>query len=168
MWLLAVVPNRGQRASKNLDTAVLRGQKGSAISDHFGDNISKKYNNTLCIGYLNIGGLNATSHSYKGNRLQKGITAFDFDIFWLRETNLDWRSIPAQDKLYTRTKEWWEAAHISYGHNRMQPPTTRQQWRGRALLSINKATHQVISKGVAPWPLEGGARLDTRGGTVTH
>jgi len=149
-WLLAVVPNRGERASVKLEADVHRGQESSAFTEYFGDNLKKKLNNMLRIGYLNIWGLDVSSNKHKDDCLREGITTFDFDVFGIRETNLDWRKLLEQDKLYMRTKDWWEAAHISFSHNRTQPPTTRQQWGGVALLSINKAAHRVISKGVDP------------------
>jgi len=108
----------------------------------------KKGRNILRIGYLNIRGLQALSQSCKDDLLCAGITTYDFDVFGLGELNLDWRFIPENDKLYTRVRDWWESLHLSYGHNKTVPPSTRQKWGGTALLSINKASHRVISKGV--------------------
>jgi hypothetical protein len=88
-----VAPNCGERASVNLEADVRRGQEGSAFTDHFGDNLRKKQNNTLCIGYLNIGGLNASGNRHKDDCLREAITTFDIDIFGFGETNLDWKKI---------------------------------------------------------------------------
>jgi len=46
-------------------------------------------------------------------------------------------------RCYHRTRGWWEALHFSHSFNCTFPLTTRQQWGGTALFSINKAAHQV-------------------------
>jgi len=72
---------------------------------------------------------------------------WDFDIFGMAEVNLDWRLLKEQDKLPTRTKEWWTQQHMSWTHNRTSEPRQPRQYGGTALFSVNKAAHRAIDKG---------------------
>jgi hypothetical protein len=90
--------------------------------DTFGDTITKKEDNILRIGFLNVGGLKDKNSNYNDDLLRTWLTCYEFNIFGLGETNLDWRLIQEQDKLYHRTKEWWESSHVSYSHNCSGPP----------------------------------------------
>jgi len=110
--------------------------------DTFGDTITKKEDNILRIGFLNVGGLKDKNSNYNDDLLRTWLTCYEFNIFGLGETNLDWRLIQEQDKLYHRTKEWWESSHVSYSHNCSGPPRLKQQWGGTALLCCNKAVHK--------------------------
>jgi hypothetical protein len=81
------------------------------------------------------------------------LTALDFDIFGIAETNIDWRTVPEQDRLYSRTREWWESSHLSISSTTATPPVDRRQWGGNAIFSIDKAAHRVIEKGSDPLKL---------------
>ncbi len=63
------------------------------------------------------------------------------------ETNVDWRLLPENSKLWARTREWWESLHISHSNNSTFPPITEKQFGGNALFTINSITHRVIGKG---------------------
>jgi hypothetical protein len=65
----------------------------------------------------------------------------------MAETNLDWRMVKEEDRLYLRTKEWWESTHLRFSHNRTSPPLNVKQWGGTALFSLNQAAHCVVEKG---------------------
>jgi hypothetical protein len=118
------------------------------VRDFFGDSITKKQKNTLRIGYQNIGGFSFTSNSIKDDIIRQGINAFEFDIFGLSETNVDWRLIPDQHKLYFRMKPWWEMSHISLAYNIAIPPVARKQFGGTALFSIGTSAHRAVARGI--------------------
>ncbi len=71
-------------------------------------------------------------------------------MFGVAETNVDWRLLGEQDRLYMRTKEWWETSHLNFTHNRVSPPLDKCQWGGSALFSLNQAAHRVVDKGWDP------------------
>jgi hypothetical protein len=121
--------------------------------EEFGDKLTKKQKDYLRIGFLNIGGLSFQTDNFKDEALRNGITTMEFDIFVVAETNIDWRLLREQDRLYARTKEWWESLHLSLSHNCTSPPADRRQWGGNALFSIDKASHTVIEKGSDPLKL---------------
>jgi hypothetical protein len=68
--------------------------------DKFGDDITKKENNTLRIGFLNIGGFPIKKGKHKEELIRRGITRWEFDIFGCVETNVDWRTVPKENKLF--------------------------------------------------------------------
>lgn len=84
-----------QQDSNNINT--------TGAEDRFGDSITKKGNNILRIGFQNIGGLPTHAGMIKDEILRRGISKYDFDIFGLAETNVDWRALSEEDKLYFRT-----------------------------------------------------------------
>jgi hypothetical protein len=114
----------------------------------FGDPIYKKPNHVLRIGYQNIEGLSFSANSVKDDVIRTGLNTWEFDIFGMSETNIDWRLIPDQHKLYFRTKTWWETSHLSHAFNVTFPPITRKQFGGTALFSIGTVTHRIAGKGV--------------------
>jgi hypothetical protein len=116
--------------------------------DFFGDQIIKKRQNTLRFGYQNIGGMSFNSNSIKDDIIRQGITAWEFDIVGLSETNVDWRLIPEEHKLYFRTKPWWDTIHILQAFNVANPPVSRKQFGGEALFSLGASAHRVAAKGM--------------------
>jgi hypothetical protein len=122
--LLAMVPNSRSVSSVFLATEDKR-EDQNRVCELYGDNLIKKQKNNLRIGFLNIGGLPFQQDSFKDQELRQGLTALDFDIFGIAEMNIDWRTIPEQDRLYSRTREWWESSHLSISSNTATPPVDR-------------------------------------------
>jgi hypothetical protein len=108
---------------------------------------TKKQTNTLRIGFQNIGGFSTAPNRMKDDTIRSGISTYEFDIFGLAETNVDWRLSREEEKLYAHTKEWWEHLHLSFSFNTTTAPLKHQQFGGTAIFSINKASHWVIGKG---------------------
>jgi len=104
----------------------------------------------LRIGFQNIGGFPIQKGKYKERIIKTGITKWEFDVFGCAETNVDWRIVSEENKLYFRTKEWWESHHLSCTHNTTMPPTTHCQYGGTALFSLGSAAHRVVGKGSDP------------------
>jgi hypothetical protein len=73
-------------------------------------------------------GFTLQRNNLKDDLIRRGITKYDFDIFGIAETNMDWRLCPEQDKLYFCTKEWWDSVHILHSHNCTSRPTVPHQW----------------------------------------
>jgi hypothetical protein len=94
--------------------------------------ICKKETNTLKIAFQNIGGFPIDKRKCKEETIRQGITKWEFDIFGCAETNIDWRKVPEENKLFFRTKEWWESLHISSAHNCAMKPMTTREFGGTA------------------------------------
>ncbi len=110
--------------------------------------MGKKLEHLLQIGFMNISGLRANLSSKKEDDLRRGVSALEFDIFGLAETNTDWRSVEEDSRLHAKTRGWWETTHINFAHNRSSPTSGKHQWGGTALFSINEAAHRVLDKGI--------------------
>jgi hypothetical protein len=145
--LLALVPKLEEVTPAFPEAGVTDSTRQYADDETFGDIPGKKGENTLRVGFLNIGGLPLESKKIKNDLLRRGISALECDVFGIAEINTDWRLITEDNQLHSRTKGWWEALHISQAHNCVIPPVDRRQWRGTALFTLNKASHRVISKG---------------------
>jgi hypothetical protein len=101
----------------------------------------------LRVRFQNIGGFPSQKNSPKDDLIRTGITNWEFDVIGLVETNLDWRLIPEDTKLWARTREWWEHLHISHSHNITFPARNEKQFGGTAVFSINDTAHRVVEKG---------------------
>jgi len=66
-------------------------QKGDLYVFCFGDNIYVRQENILRIGFQNAGGFPTQKGKAKEDNIRQGILKWDFDIFGMVETNLDWR-----------------------------------------------------------------------------
>jgi hypothetical protein len=145
-----------------LDRVLNHSDKGAAVShtqhqsgliwdngkNRFGDSISKKGNNILRIEFQNKGGISFQKDSNKDNVLRCGISQWEFDIFGLLETNVDWQLIPEDHKPHLHMKEWWDSCPLIIQSCRATKIDHRQQFGSMALLSLNKSSHRVISKGI--------------------
>lgn len=127
-----------------------RDLQGDLFVGNFGDEICAKNDNTLRIGFQNVGGFPTTFGKLKEDNIRLGLQEWDFDIFGMAEINLDWRVLKEQERFPHRTKEWWEHQHLSWAHNQNSPPRQARQYGGTALFSINKAAHRVMEKGMDP------------------
>jgi len=120
---------------------------GDIYVGNFGDDVCMKKDNTLRLGFQNIGGFSTKPGKLKEDNIRAGITKWEFDVFGMVETNVDWRKVQEKEKLPSRTREWWANQHVSWAHNRTGPPRQVRQYGGTALFSIDQASHRVIGKG---------------------
>jgi len=147
--LLAMVNDHGDASSEtSRDSEDSRGlQQGDLYVGKFGDCMYVKQENTLRIGFQNAGGFPTQLGKLKEDAIRQGLVRWEFDVFGMVETNLDWRVLKEQEKLPARTKEWWEHQHVSWSHNRTGTPRQPRQYGGTALFSVNKAAHRAVEKG---------------------
>jgi hypothetical protein len=112
-------------------------------SDYFGNYIKKKLKNTLRIGFQNIGGIQKKNkNKLKDDNIRQRCTKYDFDIFGMAETNVDWRLFSEENI------GWWESLHLSIRNCTASKSITPYQYGCSAVWSINESVHRVmISKG---------------------
>jgi hypothetical protein len=67
--------------------------RGDLYVSNFGDCVCMKTGNTLRIGFQNIGGFSTKGGKLKEDNIRQGLLKWDFDIFGMAETNLDWRML---------------------------------------------------------------------------
>jgi hypothetical protein len=129
------------------DSEDSKGLLGDLWENDFGDSIYVKINNTLRIGFQNVGGFPTQPGKLKEDNIRRGIQKWDFDVFGMAEVNLDWRLLQDKERLPTRTQEWWELQNVSWANNRTFPPKQIRQYGGTALFTVDQVAHRVIEKG---------------------
>jgi hypothetical protein len=76
------------------------------------------------------------------------------DIVGFVEMGLRWHKIPTRDRLWERTRDWFESLKVTAAYNRHDNNNiTAQQWGGTSLWSINNAAHRAIESGSDPYDL---------------
>ena len=86
----------------------------------------------------------------KTQRLRKYISHHRFDTVCLTENNIHWKNIPVQNRLYERTRGWYQDLHISTAYYDAHETQEAAQVGGVTIWSINKAAHRATEKGVDP------------------
>ena len=73
-------------------------------------------------------------------------TKHHFDIMGMEETNINWKKIPPESQLATRTREWWQISHTATAN--LETTEGRiHQYGGVALCTIGQMATRVIDKG---------------------
>lgn len=90
----------------------------------------KKNERTLCLCFQNIGGVPSKAGHIKDEFLRGGISKYDIDIMGVVETNLKWDHIPDEDRLYNRSRYWWESSHLITSHNTNSKERSKKQFGG--------------------------------------
>jgi helix-turn-helix protein len=57
------------------------------------------------------------------------------------------------EKLYNRTKEWWDSMHLSFTHYSSLPPKSIKQFSGMTIFSLGAMVSRVIEKGMDESPI---------------
>ena len=101
------------------------------------------------IGFVNINGLGLSSTNNKNQEFYSFITHYDFDIFGMAETNVNWQAVPISDRLHERSRSWWPLRHVSYSYLRQDQALrdTRHQFGGTAVWTRNSMVHRVAFSG---------------------
>lgn len=117
------------------------------------NSIKSKAPSTTRILVHNIRGFPIHPSHPKNDKLREFINATQTDILAMTETNLDWRNLSYQTRIGPRTAEWFEARHLSIGHNTTENLKHTKQPGGVALLSLNRLVYRISDHGNDPWGL---------------
>jgi hypothetical protein len=93
--LPAIVPNPRAYSNVVSRAATLRvsdsaREENFDLQEGFGSSIPLKAANTLRIGFQNIGGFSTKNNSLKDDIINSGLKLWEFDIFGIAETNINW------------------------------------------------------------------------------
>ena len=114
----------------------------------YGAFLGPKNKNSFRIALQNVGGLPVYSSSIEENRaIFNAFAINEADIQVLTETNVHWRMLEEDDRLYSRMGSWYQSLHMSLAYNVTQYPITPKQIGGVGVFSINKASHRVVLRG---------------------
>jgi len=86
------------------------------------------------------------NNNQKNQIIWQFLNKMHINIFLTMENNVAWHCILAVQCLHERTRGWWEATHLSIGHNRHDPSTNPYQPGGVAIISCNWVAHRVAEQ----------------------
>jgi hypothetical protein len=72
-----------------------------------------KLDNTLRIGFQNLGGFPEFPSHPKNHEFRSFIAQYEFDIFGVAETNVKWCNMPAASQFYERVRNTWDKTPVS-------------------------------------------------------
>jgi hypothetical protein len=90
----------------------------------------------------------------KNDSIREFMNGTQADIVGMVERGICWHRPPMKDRLWERTRGWFESLKVTAAYNRhnKQPPIL--QWGGTSLWSLNNAAHHAIDSGVDPSGLD--------------
>ena len=78
------------------------------------------------------------------------IDKYKIDIMGVAETNVNWRKVKHQDRLYERSKSWWEASRVHHASNLTDKTSPKHQFGRVANFSVGKILFWCQSHGKDP------------------
>ena len=103
--------------------------------DAVGDLKWEEDSGSIRIAFQNTNGLGFDPGGRKYNQIFNFINKFAVDILGMAETNSYWPKIPIGQRLFDKTKEWFEARHLSVGFNKTESRLSRFQPGGVATIT---------------------------------
>jgi hypothetical protein len=89
----------------------------------------------------------------KNGAIRAFINGMKADIFGMSEMGLCWHLLPTKDRIWERTRGWFETLKTTVAYNRHEPNPNAVQWGGTSLWSINHAAHRATESGTDSWGL---------------
>jgi hypothetical protein len=128
----------------------LHGNTLRNAEDYWGDQFQPKEEHHLRIIFQNINHFPMFKNDSKNDSIREFINGTQADIVGMVEMGICWNRLPMKDRLWERTRGWFESLKVTAAYNRhdKQPPTA--QWGGTSLWSINNAAHCAIDSGADP------------------
>ena len=119
-------------------------------ADYWGGSWQTKSQQTLRVGFCNIGGIGQTRKHIRNSQLRNMIDKYKIDIMGVAETNVNWKKVQHQDRLYERSKSWWEASRVHHASNLTDQTSPKHQFGGVANFSVGKISFRGQSHGKDP------------------
>ena len=120
----------------------------SVENKKYGVFLYPKHKNSLRMVLQNGKGLPVYSYQEEANReVFQAFTSTEADIYAVTETNVHWRMLEEDDRLYARMQTWFQSLHMSLSYNSTRYPAEPRQYGGVGIFSINKASHRVLARG---------------------
>jgi hypothetical protein len=141
---------RGEGRVITTDTFHQRDLHGNILrnmEDYWGDLIRPKEENHLRVVFQNINRFPMYSSDPKNETIRAFLKGIQADIVGMVELGICWHQLPMKDRLWERTRGWFEAIKLSLAYNKKEPLSQPVQWGGTAVWSINKAVHRAIESG---------------------
>ena len=89
----------------------MENDKGIYCNDEWGDKNCNEH--SLCVGFINIQTFPTSIKHHKNSNMIQLIHDYHLSVLGLAETNLYWPSIPHDQQIAERTRQWFEHT-VSY------------------------------------------------------
>jgi len=89
---------------------------GSTVGDKEWD----KLEGTLRFAFQNINGFNFDKEKVKYKRVYNFMDKFEVDAMGIAESNTYWPKLNTKERLWDRTKGWFEGIHLNTGFNKTE------------------------------------------------
>jgi hypothetical protein len=90
------------------------------------------------------------THDSKNDSIREFMNGTQADIIGMVEMGICWHRLPLKDRLWERTRGWFESLKITAAYNRHDKQAPTAQWGGPSLWSLNNAAHRAIDSGSDP------------------
>jgi hypothetical protein len=79
----------------------------------------------------------------KNDSIRAFIKGTNTDIVGMAEMGICWHRLPTKDRIWERTRGWFETMKTVMGYNRQEQKPKPVQWGGTAMWSLNNAAHRA-------------------------
>jgi hypothetical protein len=117
------------------------------MEDYWGDKIRPKEEDHLRIVFQNINRFPMYAGDPKNESIHACLKGIQADIIGMAELGLRWHKLPTKDRLWERTRGWFESIKTTAAYNQHEEHTQIVQWGGTSIWSINNAVHRAIESG---------------------
>ena len=140
-----------RQMERRRDRQELNRHDGSTV----GDKEWGKLDGTLRFAFQNINGFNFDKEKVKYKRVYNFMDKFEIDAMGIAESNTYWPLLNTRERLWDKTKGWFEGIHLNTGFNKTEKKISkRYQPGGVASLTKNKLAYKFLSKGIDQSNLE--------------
>ena len=129
------------------DHGTINGQDTISGSESYGDEIKRKRDNILRVGFININGVPGYNEHCKNQEIYEAISRMDPCIIGMTEMNRCWKHVHHGHRWNERIRGWWENYRSNISYNYKDCNNTSYQPGGNILLSIGKPTFRIIAQG---------------------
>ena len=112
-----------------------------------GDVLCKKGEGVIRIMVQNISGMGLLACQKKSGDIREWLNRGEVDIMGMTETNVCWSKSDKKDKIWERTRGWFEGIHLSVVYNAKDKCARPFQYGGVVNMTRNKFAHCVIGRG---------------------
>jgi hypothetical protein len=125
----------------------ISGAMSSHSTEAWGDSLMAKSEGICRLGLLNPSGFTLMGRSAKDDLLRALMRTMEVDVMCFPEVNICWHKLAPHNRLEERTMGWFETMHRSVSYNFRDQMTSRHQFGGTAIFSINNAASRVMGTG---------------------
>jgi hypothetical protein len=87
------------------------------------------------------------SNDPKNQSIRAFIKGVQADVIGMVELGICWSQLPTKDRIWERTRGWFESIKTVTAYNQKEASPNKAQWGGTSVWSIDNAVHRAIESG---------------------